>query len=135
MPDAFGNRAVLAVLVPVTNVVVEPDIASLRPPGVTNQTMRFPFPRLPDTIEELTELMGPTLDRVDACGPDRVVIAYTPEYMANGVAAASQLRGGQDPASGDKPVVAVNSATYWLALREHGITDRLDGHGVLFADH
>lgn len=34
-----------------------------------------------------------------------------------------------------KPVVAVNSATYWLALREHGIVDRVDGHGILFSRH
>jgi maleate isomerase len=34
-----------------------------------------------------------------------------------------------------KPVVAVNSATCWLALREHGIVDRLDGHGPLFSRH
>jgi maleate isomerase len=34
-----------------------------------------------------------------------------------------------------KPVVAVNTATYWLALRRHGITDRLDGHGVLLTRH
>ncbi len=34
-----------------------------------------------------------------------------------------------------KPVVAVNTATYWLALRRHGIADRLDGHGILLARH
>ena len=30
-----------------------------------------------------------------------------------------------------KPVIAVNTATYWLALRQHGIADRIDGHGIL----
>lgn len=34
-----------------------------------------------------------------------------------------------------KPVIAVNTATYWLALRQHGIADHLDGHGVLFNRH
>ena len=34
-----------------------------------------------------------------------------------------------------KSVVAVNSATYWLALREHGIVDQLDGHGALLSRH
>ena len=33
------------------------------------------------------------------------------------------------------PVVGVNAATYWRALRENGIDDRLDGHGRLFSDH
>jgi maleate isomerase len=44
MTDALGTRAVLAVLVPATNTMVEPDLASLQPPGVTNHTFRFPFP-------------------------------------------------------------------------------------------
>jgi maleate isomerase len=28
-----------------------------------------------------------------------------------------------------KPVVAVNAATYWYALRRHGITDAMPGFG------
>ena len=31
----------------------------------------------------------------------------------------------------DKPVVAINTATYWFALRENGIADQLDGFGSL----
>jgi maleate isomerase len=31
----------------------------------------------------------------------------------------------------DKPVVAINTATYWFALRENGIEDKLDGFGSL----
>jgi maleate isomerase len=31
----------------------------------------------------------------------------------------------------DKPVVAINTATYWHALRENGIDDKLDGFGAL----
>jgi maleate isomerase len=34
-----------------------------------------------------------------------------------------------------KPVIAVNTATYWLALREHGIADHVDGYGVLMNRH
>ncbi|OLT14830.1 hypothetical protein BJF78_17490 [Pseudonocardia sp. CNS-139] len=34
-----------------------------------------------------------------------------------------------------KPVVAVNAATYWHALRTAGIDDRLPGHGPLLAHH
>lgn len=241
MPDAFGDRAVFSVVLPVTNAMVEPDMADLRPRGVTNQTFRFPFPGLPDTVEALMELLGATLDTVSSCGPDRVVVAYTPEYMADGVEVTAQLRRFVEDRTGlavtmasdavtealkaldvkriglvtpflpaanvnvvayfeahgisvvseagfssaqkggtytaliseaevgdafarvdspdvdalvqvgtalacagfvdalearhDKPVVAINNATYWLALREHGITDHLDGHGVLLARH
>jgi len=31
----------------------------------------------------------------------------------------------------DKPVVAINTATYWFALRKNGIADQLDGFGSL----
>ena len=31
-----------------------------------------------------------------------------------------------------KPVVGVNAATYWMALRNHSILDHVKGHGTLF---
>lgn len=34
-----------------------------------------------------------------------------------------------------KPVVAINSATLWHALREHGLDDRLQGQGQLLREH
>ena len=34
-----------------------------------------------------------------------------------------------------KPVITINAATYWHALRAMGITDQFDGHGWLFSDH
>jgi maleate isomerase len=35
----------------------------------------------------------------------------------------------------DKPVIAINTATYWYALRQNGIRDRRQGWGALFAEH
>ena len=35
----------------------------------------------------------------------------------------------------DKPVIAINAAIYWHALRANGIRDRLQGFGQLLADH
>lgn len=34
----------------------------------------------------------------------------------------------------DKPVVAINTSTYWQALRGAGITDQFEGFGRLFSD-
>ena len=34
-----------------------------------------------------------------------------------------------------KPVIAINAATFWYALRENGITDRVRGFGRLLAEH
>lgn len=35
----------------------------------------------------------------------------------------------------DKPVIAINAATYWHALRINDIHDRIDGFGRLLAEH
>jgi maleate isomerase len=35
----------------------------------------------------------------------------------------------------DKPVLAINTATYWWALRQNGIEDRIDGFGSLLLQH
>jgi maleate isomerase len=35
----------------------------------------------------------------------------------------------------DKPVIAINTATYWYALRQYGIKDRIPGWGSLLAGH
>jgi maleate isomerase len=35
----------------------------------------------------------------------------------------------------DKPVIAINTATYWYALRSNGIKDRQPGWGSLFLEH
>jgi maleate isomerase len=44
------------------------------------------------------------------------------------LAAAAELMLG-------KPVVAINIATYWWALRRDGIADQFDGFGALLRDH
>ncbi|MCH1487699.1 MAG: hypothetical protein L7S59_01870 [Pseudomonadales bacterium] len=240
MTDALGFRAVFSTLIPATNAMEEPDMSRLSPAGVTNQTYRFAFPALPATAQELTQLMEPTIELALACEPDRIIIAYSPEYMTDNNAAlhlrdfvaqrvpvpitlagdtvpnaldalnlkriglvtpfpananrnvanyfamrgltvvnqagfASAQKGGvhsariseQDvrdafatvassnadvlvqvgtalvcagfvaelEAEHKKPVIAVNSATYWLALRQHGITDQFGGYGKLFTDY
>lgn len=35
----------------------------------------------------------------------------------------------------DKPVLAINTCTYWHALRANGIDDKVDGYGSLLAAH
>ncbi len=92
MTDALGSRAVFAVLLPATNSMVEPDLASLRPPGVTFQTFRFPFPALPAEVETLAELMAPSLELCRVCEPDRVLLGYSPEYLDQPAAVTARLR-------------------------------------------
>jgi len=35
----------------------------------------------------------------------------------------------------DKPVIAINTATYWYGLRQYGIKDRIQGWGSLLSEH
>jgi maleate isomerase len=35
----------------------------------------------------------------------------------------------------DKPVIAINTATYWYALRDYGIKDKVPGWGSLLEEH
>jgi hypothetical protein len=41
MPNTIAPRGLFGVLVPWFNSVVEPELADLRPAGVSNQTARF----------------------------------------------------------------------------------------------
>ena len=35
----------------------------------------------------------------------------------------------------DKPVIAINAATWWMALRDNGVDDRLHGFGTLLREY
>ena len=241
MTDAFGHRAVFSVVLPATNAITEPEIAALRTPGVSNQTFRFPFPGRPQNLDDLITWMGPAITSALDCQPDRIIVAFSTEFLPDGFGIASQLReyvegivkrpttmaseavpealkvlraenigivtpyppetnrnvrsyftelgfnvsniigitrtdrgridtariseaevrnaiGEIDAAEVDaivqtgtamicagfsadlekrhgKPVVAVNAATYWMALRRHGISDQLGGYGKLLEEY
>jgi maleate isomerase len=64
---------------------------------------------------------------VDAPDVDALVQAGT-NLAAVAVAAELEAELG-------KPVIAINAATVWHALRAQGIDDRLQGHGRLLAEH
>ncbi|MBD2423008.1 hypothetical protein [Cyanobium sp. FACHB-13342] len=126
MTDALGTRAVLAVLVPATNTMVEPDLASLQPPGVTNHTFRFPFPELPANPERLLELMEPAIAMMLACEPDHLVLGYSPEYMPGAAGVAQQLSATLEAASGlavTTATAAVSAALRALNCRRLGIVN------------
>ncbi|MFE0425465.1 hypothetical protein [Streptomyces sp. NPDC058953] len=69
----------------------------------------------------------PVVEELAATEPDAIVQVGTNLWFA-GLAAELEERL-------DLPVVAINTATLWTALRAHGITDRADGAGRLLARH
>jgi maleate isomerase len=67
------------------------------------------------------------IDRVNRGRVDAVVQVGTNLAMA-------ELAGSAEVWLG-KPVIAINTATYWYALRQYGIKDRISGFGSLLAAH
>ena len=72
---------------------------------ISKQTLR-------DTIVELD---GPNVDAIVQVGTNLAMsaLAAVAEFLL------------------DKPVIAINTATYWYALRQNGINDKLHGFGKL----
>jgi maleate isomerase len=75
---------------------------------VTNDTLR----------QSLRALEGDDVDAIVQVGTNLSMVR---------LAAAAELWLG-------KPVIAINTATYWHALRANGIADRMDGFGRLLSD-
>lgn len=73
----------------------------------------------PDRLRDvIAHLDGPDVDAIVQVGTNLSMVDLAAEKEA-------ELR---------KPVIAINSATYWHALRACGITDRVEGLGRLLSD-
>jgi maleate isomerase len=78
-------------------------------------------------IAEVTpDALRTRLMELDGNDVDAIVQVGTNLSMVRLAAAAEQWLG--------KPVIAINTATYWHALRQNGITDKMQGLGRLLED-
>ena len=66
----------------------------------------------------INHLNGPDVDAIVQVGTNLSMVSLAAEYEA-------KL---------DKPVIAINTATYWHALRACGIEDRVEGLGRLLSE-
>ena len=76
--------------------------------------------------EQTTETLRAALIKLDGDDVDAIVQVGTNLSMVRLAAAAEMWLG--------KPIVAINTATYWHALRANGIEDRMEGFGRLLAE-
>jgi maleate isomerase len=76
--------------------------------------------------EQTTETLRGALRKLDGDDVDAIVQIGTNLSMVR-LAAAAELWLG-------KPVIAINTATYWHALRVNGINDKIEGFGRLLAE-
>ncbi len=246
-PDTMATRAKVAVVVPATNTIVQPEMEAMRPPGVTNHVTRMYLPPRPyddqeaykkaleteegnledalrlvmvcephvvahghsihsfrgdgqralDEEKRLEALCGvpfitpsravlagleaigakriailtpywPPADNMiadffRACGYDVLnshglkstgptnVARFTHEQIMQGFADTDHAEADalihvgtnlpvspitrQIEAKFGKPMIGVNVATYWLAMRRLGIMDKLPGMGILAEEH
>jgi maleate isomerase len=75
---------------------------------------------------ESKKTLRQSIDRVNRGKVDAIVQVGTNLAMAE-VAARAELELG-------KPVIAINTATYWHALRQYGIKDKVNGWGSLLSE-
>lgn len=76
--------------------------------------------------EVTTDTLRRTIKELDGDDVDAIVQIGTNLSMVRLAAAAELFLG--------KPVIAINTATYWHALRTNGIPDQKDGFGRLLSD-
>jgi maleate isomerase len=82
--NRLGNRHVFGVLVPDFNSVVEPELAALCVPGVTNQTTRFPLDA------SVLENIAVAAERLMASGVQSFLIGLSTESFPGGLGLLDQ---------------------------------------------
>lgn len=121
MTDVLGYRAVLGVIGPSTNTVVQPDMEAMRPKGVTNH-YRGIYVTDPDALTDedflagTTAISNATLDAVKSvitCKPDYLVMGMSAVTFYGGIAGGEafkrEVRGaaaGLDVSIGSEALVA-----------------------------
>ncbi|MEX0319865.1 MAG: hypothetical protein AB3N21_18055 [Ruegeria sp.] len=113
MSDTLAPRAVIGVMTPAMNTVVQPELELLRPPGVTNQMQRFRLggdnvsDDLPDEAQKLMD-----------CNPTALCIGLTTDAGPGGVEKLSRRCTELEDLVGI-PVLNASTADY-AALRAIG---------------
>lgn len=124
--DVLGHRAKIGVLVPATNTIVEPEMAAMQPPGVTNHVSRMSRVNRPaDDMEKYKKFLGASVDMdaaIDvliACEPDIIVHGHSVDSLAKGSAGADAMKLRMEAMSGGIPVM----------LPAHAILNALEALG------
>lgn len=113
MADTLAPRAIIGVMTPAMNTVVQPELELLRPKGVTNQMQRF---RLGGAAvsEDLPDEAAKLMD----CGPQAIAIGLTTDAGPGGPTKLAARCAEIEVALG-VPVLGASGANY-AALRALG---------------
>jgi maleate isomerase len=125
--QAYGGVKRLAILSPYWPSMNAEVIRYFGDMGYTTVRDRaLQCPRWTAIAEVTPAELVPVLRELDGDDVDAIVQVGTNLSMVRLAAAAEMWLG--------KPVIAINTATWWHALRANGITDRMDGFGRLMAE-
>lgn len=130
--DILGHRCKLAVLVPSTNTVAQPELDALRPEGVTTHIGRIRNPDIPIGSDadfvRLVDLLEAALDEACdtcmTCGADALLLGVTAlsvwggRQVAEARIAALEARAGVPVTAGAEALVAALEA---LGVRRVGV--------------
>lgn len=115
MTDTLAPRAVIGVMTPAMNTVVQPELELLRPEGVTNQMQRFRLGG--DAIsDDLPDEAGKLMD----CSPAAIAVGLTTDAGPGGPEKLGK-RCAEISAQVGVPVIGASQADY-EALRRLGAT-------------
>ena len=110
--DVLGYRAKVGILVPASNTIVEPEMAAMQPPGVTNHVSRMSRVNRPaHDLEKYKQYLGASvemdeaIDVLIACEPDVIVHGHSVDSLAKGVSGADAMRAHMEALSGGIPVM------------------------------
>lgn len=110
--DVLGHRAKVGVLVPASNTIVEPEMAAMQPPGVTNHVSRMSRVKRPaHDLEKYKKYLGASVDMeaaIDvliACEPGIIVHGHSVDSLAKGMVGADAMKQKMESMSGGIPVM------------------------------
>lgn len=115
MPDRYGPRGVIALLIPQQNSCQQPEYAAMRPEGVNNQIYRF-------VLESQDDVAGTVLDALPGahgCWPDLIVGGNSLEMRNWSLERQARYREELRERARDVPVINTTDATE-AALRKVG---------------
>lgn len=127
-PDALGYRLKIGLVVPSTNTTAQPEIDSLRLPGITLHTGRIPIQQKNivgeqaylDHVAAMRAGIGKAMAEVMTCGANHMIMGVALEAFWGGAAGAADLEKKLAEDSGVP--ITIGSTAVRDALRAFGAT-------------
>ena len=107
MPDRYGPRGVIAIVIPIQNSNMQPEYEAMRPAGISNQMYRFFLEGDGDTPRAAAIRVIPDTLK---CWPDMIIVGNSVEMRRVSVAEHLDYRSRLQQAAGDVPVVTAAEA-------------------------